>query len=704
MKKLLPVLFPFFILFFLFFPQAKVYAQAQTPITIEGQWEENSDVTFVGKMAARANDFINWSLKDYKWISVEENKNNPLISFWAILRNIVYAFLALFILVTAFLMIINRGQNITIMKFLPKFGLIVVFITFSFAIIQILYQITDIIQGFFLKTGNEIISSKHLLSVAFGYADFSGFRRLGDTFDESVFISLLLTKATAITYFIMGGILMVRKIILWFFLIISPILPLLFFYYPIRNTAKIWIGEFFRWLLYAPIFAILLSGLVSLWKSDVNIPLNFNKFSSPSSYPTAINILIGGPGQTVSFTNSLNNPETFAQYVVALLMLWVVMLLPFILLHIFLDYLFSLSVNNPGINQLLGKGASFFGRSPVPPIIPPANHPIVPSPVLPSQSTGLARSLPFAKQSFKSFDYSKQSQFSNTQVSNIRSIQTTSEILRTADISVPTMRDIAKYETNMLSTDTTKKAEVTRMNESLQRIANPTLISTPIEREKFTQIKTHLSAEQQKGNPLAFSVLSAASSLEQGGTKSGTVGYELLSVEKQKGNPLAFVHQKEANLPVINKVQTVSFDDYEAVKKLWQENYHNLEVPKILGEKEKSREEWIKVDMGKITETINLLSSGNPQKVSEGMKNVSKILPFLLIGGFSQTEVIAYLKAKLEAGKNVVSDLEKKQEEEDTTILTSEKQEEKPKEMMAEIKLEENQNSEEIKPDQTREN
>lgn len=662
MKRFLPVVFFILLLFLLFSPlRTKVYAATPNPlptITLEGTWDEDRDVTFVGKMVARSNDFINWLLVEdgYKWIPTNI-ENNPLVSFWLSLRNIVYAFLVLFVLVTAFLMIVNRGKDITITKFIPKFILIILFITFSFSLINFLYQITDIIQGFFIKG----ISSNDLLSVGFNYQQFTGSRRVDVASEESVFMSLLLAKATALTYYIMGGILIVRKIILWFFIIISPILPLLFFFYPIRNTAKIWIGEFFRWLLYAPVFAILLKGLVEVWKAGFLTKFDFFKPDPGHTYQTAVNILLGAPGQVLDYQNSLNNPNTFAQYILALLMLWVVMLLPFILLHIFLDYLFTLPISNyPIVKQFLGNGLPFVGR-PVP--VGPTPSPV--SPPSAPVSTGLARALPFARQAVRAFDYARPAR-----IADVRSIEATRDILRLANLTIPTMRDIAKYEAGFLSRDITKRAEVTKMHESLQRIANPNLTTTPVERDRFATAKTQLTQEKQKGNPVASSILSAASSTR--------------AAEGLPGIPTP----SPSTFPVVNRVQTVSFDDYESVKKLWQENYQTMEVPKAVGEEEKTREEWIKSDTDKIAQTINLLSSGNPLQVKQGMDNVSQILPFLLVGGFSQTEVIAYLKAKLEAGKSTLSQLQQKQEEEETTIETTKKEEEKPKEMAAQAKVE----------------
>ncbi|MDO8686580.1 MAG: hypothetical protein Q7K11_00015, partial [Candidatus Berkelbacteria bacterium] len=424
----------------------------------------------------------------------------------------------------------------------------------------------------------------------------------------------------------------------------------------------------FRWLLYGPLFAILLAGLVSLWKSS--IPLNFN-FSSTESYPTAVNILLGGPGQTVSLTNNLNNPDTFAQYIVALLMLWVVIILPFILLHVFLDYVFAIPANSPAIKQIVNSGVGFFNKSS---ISSSSQAPIPPKPSS-SQPAGMARSLPFIKQSFNAFGYNQSSR-----ISQAGSIHNNSEILKLSNLSIPTMRDIAKYETNFLSSDTTRKVEVSRVRESLERISNPSLVASPLERGRYDSVKTQLVSEKQKGNPLASGILSAASYVS--------------SVEAVKSG-LQKIPTSSPSLPVINRVQTVSFDDYESVRQLWQSNYRGMDVPKSVNQEDKTREEWINGDINKITGVINLLSSPDQQRVKEGMDKVSEILPMLLLGGFSQTEVIAYLKAKLEAAKGVKSELDKVKEEEETTVISSQKEEEKPKEMKAEVAEEQGENKKE---------
>ncbi|MDO8658069.1 MAG: hypothetical protein Q7K55_04985 [Candidatus Levybacteria bacterium] len=748
----------------------------------DGTWVQDSDVTFTGKVAARSNDFLNWVLQSYKWSKLDDsNSVNPFSVFWSTILKIVYAFSLFAILIGAFVIIATRGRNITLMRFIPRFIIVLLLITFSFSLIQLLYQVTDVIQEFFLrKADGTLINASDLLNIDFDYNNFIGYRLSGAIYDESVFISLLLAKLTALTYYIMAGTLLVRKIILWFFIIISPVFPLLLLYYPVRNTAKIWIGEFFRWLLYAPLFALFLSGLVSFWK--IYIPLSFNYDKAKTGiieYPTAVNILLGGPGQEVSKINSVNLPDTFILYVVSLLMLWAVIILPFILLRIFLDYLFSLSVNDTStMKQFINTTFPILSKYG---IIKNPEPPIGPSPE-PPRSFGMARAIPFINKfaqpsmatSAKSLSFGQPFQMKTVN----RLDDPVKNILRSVSINVPTMADIAKYETAMLSKEERKHGEATSVIERLEKIADPAKASTPQEVQQYNVIRDQLTRESSNRNSLASSILSVASKvlnkdrettkvterLQQIGNPSIVSDdakrrdfegvrneltresnnnnhfatsmltsitsissssiplekkseitksvVEKLHEEKQKGNALASkvlsvvapertasalgkpavymsqgilgVVKPASVLPVVNRVQSVNIDDYETVKEMWQENYQKLDPPVTIDGTKKDRKTWINEDIEKITNTINLMVSTDSQKVNEGLEMVSDILPFLLIGGFSQTEIITYLKAKLQAAKAVLDEMDKKEEEEETQVEVQKAVEEKPKEMQAE--------------------
>jgi hypothetical protein len=560
--------------------------------------------------------------------------------------------------------------------------MIIILIYFSYALIRFLYQATDVVQGFFLTVPSlddpsitKNIGPEDLLYIAFDYETFVGYRIPGIEYDESAFISLLLVKLTAITYYVMTGILLIRKIILWFFLIVSPVFPLLLFFRPVRNTAKIWVGEFFRWLLYAPLFAIFLHGLVNVWRSGIPMFFDFSKASAGDAiYPLAINILLGGPGQKIFYdpatgqSNSVNLQDTFALYVVALLMLWVVILLPFLLLQIFLDYLSGISFSENPVVKKITSNSWFnraYGGSPPSPGQPP--QPQQPSPF------GLAKNIPFFnKRAIEIPTARTASTLERASLSNLQAVRETKDVLRLANLSIPKMRDIARYETSMTKKDAASRSEANRFHDTLNKISKPTTAGAPTDREKFTTIKEKLVSQQKQGDKLADNVLNASKVSEQMKSKTKAV----IPGQKQESAGI-----KDVNLPQTNQVQQVSIEEYEEVKKMWQENYQNLETPVGPSGLPTDKHSFIQQDIDNITETINLLSSEDQENVDKGMDRVANILPFLLLGGFSKAEVISYLKAKLEAAKSVLTTVDAKKEDEDAMVERDEGKAEAHKEM-----------------------
>lgn len=950
MKKILPVLLSFLVGFSLFMAISPTYVSSQVSPAPElnvGQvenlndkWIIDNEVTAIGKNASRSGLLLDWALKDYNWSFTTPGTQNPLLPFWVTLRNIVYAFLIAIVMISAIVMLVTRGKSLTIQRFIPRFIVIVVLVTLSFSIVQVLYELVDVIQGFFIRPGGVPISQRDLLFIGWNYEPFIGLRLLGDQNYESAFTTLLFVKLTTFTYYVMLGVLLVRKIILWFFIIISPLFPLLLFFYPLRNTAKIWLGEFFRWLLYAPLFAVFLAGVVSLWELGIPLSFNFDTTNTASAiiFPTAVSILLGGPGQAVGQLNSLNLVDTYAQYIVALMMLWAVIIVPWILLQIFLDYLSDVNMNsNPVLKQIAGV----INKLPLNP--PPGTPPPPPD----NSGAGKARRIPLIKD------------FQIPTITNLaRQIPTSSTVSveQMTKLSVPTLRDIAVYESQSLSNSEKTKLEAERVRQTLTHIAqpaqiknekerneferiretlrnqslkgdkiastilkasenyaqssqvtndtttnlttivnqlqNPDSVKNEVDREKVVILKERIEKESKEGNPLASKLSQAVTpavnsvnltkALEQFVTPSKDIEtfekteklkekiqqeskegnslattilttitsltrqqkasetlerilqpqtvlnlserekYEQISqsitAEREKGNtfatlfteklqqlrqtsdvtekdkilseiyetvvkendmnnPLAAlilgqigqlreetsdsqinilrdeltkaqeqgspladelmnlsqkehlsdeeVHDIEKKveeakrngdplgvlladllqrkqltetggvrpqaLPQTNRIQQVSLDDYEAVKKMWTENYEKLDVPE--GE---DRKKWVKDDVKQISETIDLLSSENAENVQQGMDKVSDILPFLLIGGFSQSEITAYLKAKMEAAKSILIQLEK-QDEKETEVLVENKKAEVPKHLSQTVSVE--NSSEPVSPE-----
>lgn len=416
-------------------------------------------------------------------------------------------------------------------------------------------------------------------------------------------------------------------------------------------------------------------------------------------YPLAINILIGGPGQKIFFdpstglSNSVNLQDTFALYVVALLMLWVVILLPFLLLQIFLDYLNSISISeNPVLkritnNPLFGRA---YGGSPPPPGQPP--QPQQPSPF------GLAKSIPFFNKRAMDIPTARTaSTLERASQSNLQTVRETKDVLRLANLSIPKMRDIARFETSMTKHDTASRTEVSRFHETLEKISKPMSSGVSTDREKFTTIKEKLVSQQKAGDKLADNVLNASKVSEKVNNKTKAV---IPGQKTEAGEGI-----KDVSLPQTNQVQQVSIEEYEDVKKMWQENYQNMETPVGPNGAPTDKHSFIQQDIANITETINLLSSENQENVDKGMDRVANILPFLLLGGFSKTEVISYLKAKLEAAKSVLTTVDSKKEEDETMVERGEGKKEGHQEMVMHQELPEEENGNKLgEPEDKKEN
>ena len=653
MKKYLTVLFLLILCVGIFPSQLFADTQSTSSASVSppsGTWVPDPEVTFVGKMGARSASFLDWSLQDYKWATGSAS----LSTFWAKIRNIIYAFFAIFVLITAFILIVTQGKNITALQFIPRFLLVILLVTFSFALIQFLYQMTDIVQGFFLiKPDGTYISQKDLLYLNFDYTNFIGYRIAGFTYDESAFMSLLLIRLTAITYYAIGGILVLRKIILWFFIIVSPIFPLLLLYNTIRKTAKIWMGEIIRWVLYAPIFAILLSGLVSIWGSD-QLPLKFDFTNvnnvSNSVYPTAINILLGGPGQTVSITNSVNLPDTFALYAVSLIMLWAVVFLPFALLQIFLDYVYTMSWdNNADFFRVVQERVPFlkFGAS------QGASEK--------STNNNLSQSLVQSASTFITKRARPQVSYPTPIANTVNQTQHASFVDSKIDnrneaISSTFHAGSVNSHTNIRShTNAVSPIAVGGKVEPKFNTSNITDIGTnkhtPANNKPINHSLPQQMDTQQKHDDHNKTQIPAA------GNQSGVSLSQSTIFSTQ-------------NTSEKNTVQ--DHDDSADMKQMWEQTYKNMEPPKKIGGESKDRKEWLHEDIDKLTDILDLLTTEDQQKKHNGLEKAKTIFPFLFMGNFSQEKVISYIKAKLDAAKNIFAELE--QDKKDDTVSVDQNQ------------------------------
>ncbi len=725
-------------------------------------WAEDPDITTQGKADERAREFIYWALNR------SAIDDHPVLkNIWNTTRNISYFFVILVAAIIGVGLIIGQRINfdlkIKIWPSVMKVAAALLYVTFSAAIVLFLIQLSELIMKFFI----ENLGGQNLFNVYFGsiskesnYLNFVGCQDLNLRVQESVGSELFLLKLTNITYYVMGTMLILRHVILWFLLFVSPFLAILFPFVLIRNIGWIWIGVFFQWLFYGPLLALFLGALSTIWKSGIPFTFDFSRINSLSGYiyPTATNILYGGPAQHLTALNSGNYIDTFAEYVITLIMLWAVIFFPWWLLRIFRDYCCDsiLAIKN----ILLSMYDQW--RS--------GNPPQRPTGPLQSLFTGSALKIP------QKVETSARARIET--IAEIKQTQT-EELIRAIDVRATKLADVARFETDKTSREATKK--------SLNYLQNPMQAESSSQRQRFLNVRNELVNRALKEDKLAKQVLSsiASSPIEQRSTRANLLGnitapapatqivavkvnlpqdkvasiisglteaftkeaiianeiaqrtqvplesiQQLFTSVSQhiSENPIKIIDKvaqethlnKEKVVQIINQAYalvsqkkdflttvaqhkavkleqiekvvaeqkqllttpqenieqtvlvppTVSLEDYEAVKKMWQQHYEKGEVP--VAENIQSRDQWLTQDIVFITNVLNKLLSDDMKLRQDGLDDLGYILPVFMINNFSGDQILVYLKAKLEAAKLVQ---EQRQREKEITAKLKAKEE-----------------------------
>lgn len=650
-------------------PGANAPADLTTCANNRTDWRPDAAVTAAGKSADRARQFLYWVLSpNHQPI----NGAPVLADLWSFSRNIVLISVVLVIVAFGFSYIFlkRRAMTFDLPPIIIKIGAVLLWASFSYIAVLGLIQFSEIIMRFFI----ENVGGKDLFNIIFSgvsneknYINFIGYRDYSFCNQESAATGLFLINLTTFTYNVMGIILILRNIILWFLLVLSPFLALLMPFVFIRNIGWIWIGVFFQWLFYGPLVSLFLAALTKIWVKGIPFAFDFSRVNKPEGqvYKTAINILYGGPAQTLTPGNSANYIDTFAEYVIALVMLWAAIFLPWLLLRIFRDYCCAaIAASANTLNAIFDRLRQY----------PPPEKPLPPT-TGPTTTAGMAFELPFRKA------ISEMKKESMADMAGL-SKSATREIASSLNMSISSLSDLSRLEM-----DQTKVSDI---SDTLSKIGNPASISTPAERERFSSLRSELVNRATSGDQMAQSILTAS---------SPDKATQIMAVPTIGGpRPSSIPLSKSIGvkpIPLAGKAVTpsVSLEDYEEVKKMWLNHYRNAPVPK--SEKIKNRNEWLSQDTAHLSNTINMLSSANPTQKEKGLENVATLLPFLLLGGYSSVEVITYLRAKLEAAKQVQTELEvaakakdeakkAQTEEEETLVPTPEKKKEAEEKTMEE--------------------
>ena len=484
-------------------PDAKYFTQDPRSLHF---WAEDQEVTALGKAVDRSRQFIYWTIT-----SQAVDQSLSLKQIWSMNRNIALGFMIVITAALGFAIALSlrlrSGYKFSAQGALAKVGLSILYIALSASIVFSLIALSEVLMKFFIETlgGSRVFNTYFgATSSEANYVGFYGCRDLNIRVQEAADTQMFVLKLSIITNYMMGVMFILRKIILWFLLLVSPFLPLLLAFPLIRNTGKIWIGVFFQWLFYGPLFALFFGATAKLFQDGIPFIFDFSRIERSLGYifPTAIRITYGGPAQQLSGLNNANYIDTFAEYIISLVLWWAATWFPWWLLRIFRDDCCDgiYAIKN-ALYGFLDKPAKPLPPGPTPPNRPPTFD--TPPPLEPLQTR---------PEEVKRVD-TRDTRTSQTKIirldntTAVRQAKTT-DIMHTLSLRATTLKDVARLET------TSTLAQTARQNLAL--LANPLTAQTASDRQKFLNLRTELfTRASTRNDSLAQYILSTTATSSQ---------------------------------------------------------------------------------------------------------------------------------------------------------------------------------------------
>ena len=233
-----------------------------------------------------------------------------------------------------------------------------------------------------------------------------------------------------------------------------------------------------------------------------------------------------------------------------------------------------------------------------------------------------------------------------SRISSIEEIEHKEKVETTAKaagVSVEKVREIIR------SADQIWKSTFSDHHETVREVSGETNLSETKTREILSSI-----SETDLQNGIAVKKVSTKTGVSEEKVKEVVVKARHIAEKQQQAAVKTAAKPLTATTPV--PAVTISVEDFAEVEHMWENHYRNAPVP--VTEKIKNRADWLEEEEKKLTNASNLLSSANPQLKQQGLEKIAEILPFMLLGGFSEAEMLTYLKAKKEANQRVKQEME----------------------------------------------
>jgi hypothetical protein len=302
----------FFVLFLIvgvFFVGSQVRADGTgTAVEVLLGWIIFPLVTLIGKIitlllyifgaVASYNDFINAT---------------PVTTGWVIVRDLCNMFFILILLVIAFATIL-RVEGYDIKKMVPKLIIMAILINFSKTICGLIIDAAAIIMNTFVNAFQSTIGSgfatmlglPDLLSMntQSGINNQVGASANGLSVLGSLILALVLALISLVVVVVLLAVLVVRMVMIWIYIVLSPLAYLLATFPQGQRYAKQWWDDFTKYVITGPILAFFIwLALISASAKAISFPAGQSPqvgdtgFGTPETmlrYIISIGMLVGG--------------------------------------------------------------------------------------------------------------------------------------------------------------------------------------------------------------------------------------------------------------------------------------------------------------------------------------------------------------------------------------------------------------------------
>jgi len=517
------------------FALACVFALGLFNVCRAANFQPDPTVTAIGKAAARAREVLNWTLtiKDAGFSQNAGAIKNAWQKIVAVNTIVVFIILVIIAFGLIFRASWAREQKRTVVILLIALAASYL----SYAVSVTIIKTVDNFQSKLARistrdaAGHQItrpLRAEDLLSVSFKYQDFQGFKNTDPNLEESINNNLLLVKLTTWTTYVIAGVIILRIVLLWLLVIFSPfIFPCLAFS-AIRNVAIVWLREFGRWLFLGPLFIIFLVAVPYIWQqtkitptflpsgvtrqSGIPLQTGTDNVEPPSNiYQSGTNIILLPPGVSggkmqmgneVGSGNNLSETDTYMRYIIALLMIWAAIILPFLLLRIIMSI--SIQAGNKIINTFNQSAIKNYLSSVTTHNPPPEPKTPPPGPIIKKEI--IQKNLPFVSGSQPAPKIVEREI-----VSKINEKMPITQLIYEAGVlpEVSKMATSSREKLSQLTKIEQNKEILQKSSEVLDKISNPEKIENQQEQQKYSAIKNSIYMKSLMGEKTATSLNNA---------------------------------------------------------------------------------------------------------------------------------------------------------------------------------------------------